>query len=155
MSETYTTDHARSLTHWARPGIEPSSSWILGSLLLSHDGNSQRGLLWMLVHIYHLGSSKGFRIFVPEMKMKTNYIFLIINYNITASKAHAGILSWADWEWEGWFGRWLWVGSPAQAQEKQAHNDSCQDLLAGWANVWEEGTTVRFESCFQFSGASS
>ena len=28
---TYTTAHgnARSLTHWARPGIEPASSWIL------------------------------------------------------------------------------------------------------------------------------
>ena len=30
-SATYTTAHgkARSLTHWARPGIEPASSWIL------------------------------------------------------------------------------------------------------------------------------
>ena len=32
---------ARSLTHWARPGIEPLSSWYpSGSLPLSHDGNS-------------------------------------------------------------------------------------------------------------------
>ena len=32
---TYTTAHgkARSLTHWTRPGIEPASSWILGSFL--------------------------------------------------------------------------------------------------------------------------
>ena len=31
MSVTYTTahDNAGSLTHWARPGIEPMSSWIL------------------------------------------------------------------------------------------------------------------------------
>ena len=30
-SVTYNTAHgnARSLTHWARPGIEPKSSWIL------------------------------------------------------------------------------------------------------------------------------
>ena len=30
-SATYTTAHgnARSLTHWARPGIEPTSSWLL------------------------------------------------------------------------------------------------------------------------------
>ena len=31
MSMTYTTAHGNtgSLTHWARPGIEPTSSWIL------------------------------------------------------------------------------------------------------------------------------
>ena len=31
MSAVYTTTHGntRSLTHWARPGIEPASSWIL------------------------------------------------------------------------------------------------------------------------------
>ena len=35
MSATYTTTHnnARSLTHWARPGIEPSSSWKLVSFI--------------------------------------------------------------------------------------------------------------------------
>ena len=38
--------NVRSLTHWARPGIEPSSSWMLvRSFLLSHNGNSLRGLL--------------------------------------------------------------------------------------------------------------
>ena len=43
MSATYTPAHsnARPLTHGARTGIEPVSSWILGSLLLSHDRNSQ------------------------------------------------------------------------------------------------------------------
>jgi len=32
MSATYTTAHgsARFLTHWARPGIEPATSWFLG-----------------------------------------------------------------------------------------------------------------------------
>ena len=43
MSATYTTAHsnAGSLTHRARPGIKPTSSWVLvGSLLLSHDRNS-------------------------------------------------------------------------------------------------------------------
>ena len=35
-------DNARSLTHWARPGIEPTSSWALCWVLnpLSHSGNS-------------------------------------------------------------------------------------------------------------------
>ena len=33
--------NARSLTHWARPGIKQESSWILDSFPLSHDGNSQ------------------------------------------------------------------------------------------------------------------
>ena len=34
MSVTYTTVHGntRSLTHWARPGIEPPTSWFLDSL---------------------------------------------------------------------------------------------------------------------------
>ena len=40
---TYTAAHgsAISLTHWARPGIEPATSWfIVRSFLLCHDGNS-------------------------------------------------------------------------------------------------------------------
>ena len=42
-STAYTTGHgnARSLTHWARLGIEPMSSWILvGLLSMSHNRNS-------------------------------------------------------------------------------------------------------------------
>ena len=42
-SATYTPAHsnAGSLTPKARPGIEPAFSWMLvGSFLLSHDGNS-------------------------------------------------------------------------------------------------------------------
>ena len=42
-SATYTTAHgnAVSLTHWARPEIEPTTSWFLvDSFLLHHDGNS-------------------------------------------------------------------------------------------------------------------
>ena len=37
----HTTAHGNtgSLTHWARPGIKPVSSWIIGSLQLSHNGN--------------------------------------------------------------------------------------------------------------------
>ena len=35
-------DNARSLTHWARPGIEPTSSWMLVRWFpLSHNGNSR------------------------------------------------------------------------------------------------------------------
>ena len=43
-SGTYTTAHSKagSLTQWARPGIEPESSWTLRWVLntLSHNGNS-------------------------------------------------------------------------------------------------------------------
>ena len=44
-SVTYTTAHSNteSLTHWARPGIEPASSWLLARFIpLSHDRNSQK-----------------------------------------------------------------------------------------------------------------
>ena len=47
LSATYTSAHgnSRSLTHWARPGIEPTSSWILVGLFpLSHNRKS-----WCLV----------------------------------------------------------------------------------------------------------
>ena len=43
-SLTYTTAHsnARSLTHWARPGIEPVTSWFLVRFVpLYHDRNSR------------------------------------------------------------------------------------------------------------------
>ena len=40
---------------------------------------------------YHLGNSKGFRSSVPEMGMKTKYIFFTINHNITPRyKRHFG-----------------------------------------------------------------
>ena len=41
LSATYTVAHnnAGSLTHWARPGIKPASSWVCNHL--SHNGNSQ------------------------------------------------------------------------------------------------------------------
>ena len=45
---TYTTAHGNngSLTHWARPGIEPATSWILvESFLLYHNGNSSSPFL--------------------------------------------------------------------------------------------------------------
>ena len=40
---TYTTAHGStgSLTHWARPGIEPAASYSSGSLPRSHGGNSR------------------------------------------------------------------------------------------------------------------
>ena len=49
MSVTYTTAHGNpeSLTHWARPGIEPASSWYqLASLLLCHNQDSELTLLF-------------------------------------------------------------------------------------------------------------
>ena len=45
---TYTTAHcnARSLTHWARPGVQPTSSWILVDLFpLCHSRNSPGKIL--------------------------------------------------------------------------------------------------------------
>ena len=48
-SVTYTAAHgnARSLTHWARPGMEPTSSWTRRQVLnpLSHNRNSPDSLL--------------------------------------------------------------------------------------------------------------
>ena len=53
-SATYAAAHsnARSLTHWPRAGIKPTSSWILvwGSLPLSHDGSSQKGILYIEIY---------------------------------------------------------------------------------------------------------
>ena len=49
MSATYTTAHgnARSLTHWARPGIEPASSRIRVGFISS-------ALQWELPRLHHL-----------------------------------------------------------------------------------------------------
>ena len=46
-SVTYTTAHgnARSLTHWGRPGIKPTSLWMLVEFPLSHNGNFQLQIL--------------------------------------------------------------------------------------------------------------
>ena len=50
MSVTHTTAHGntRSLTHWARPGIEPATSWFLVRFVnpLCHDRNSTHGNFW-------------------------------------------------------------------------------------------------------------
>ena len=60
---TYTTAHgnARSLTQWVRPGIKPTSSWILYWVLItltylcrvlnlvSHNGNSPTFLIWHVI----------------------------------------------------------------------------------------------------------
>ena len=56
-SATYTTAHrnARSLTHWARPGIEPSSSWILVAFVIPEphipEPPNLFRFLWRLHHI--------------------------------------------------------------------------------------------------------
>ena len=50
LSVTYSTSHcnARSLTHWARPGIEPTSSWILVGFITTEP---QQELLWCTVSL--------------------------------------------------------------------------------------------------------
>ena len=62
MTVTYTTScgNARSLTHWARPGIELASSWILlGLLPLSHNGNFLY-LVFVWSHFYDEPRGIGF-----------------------------------------------------------------------------------------------
>ena len=44
--------NARSLTHWSRSGIEPTTSWILGSLPLSHSGNSSNSVFSFLYKLH-------------------------------------------------------------------------------------------------------
>ena len=53
--------NARSLTHWVRPGIKPTSSWILvrwTQFLLSRDGNSSSFLFILFfflgLHLQHM-----------------------------------------------------------------------------------------------------
>ena len=58
LSVTYTTAHgnAGSLTHWTRPGIEPTSSWILGGFV-THWDTVGTPIIWFLssVHPIELG----------------------------------------------------------------------------------------------------
>ena len=62
-SATYTTAHGNggSLTCWARPGIEPTSSWILvGSLLLGH---------WEFLNVFYYFVLKYHKIlFLPPVE---------------------------------------------------------------------------------------
>ena len=56
MSSTYTIGHGRAgfLTHWARPGIKPTSSWILvGFATTEHDGNSPLLYFWYRPGAFH------------------------------------------------------------------------------------------------------
>ena len=73
---TYTTAHhnARSLTHGARPGIEPKSSWILvGFLSAEHNGNSHFTFLnFGILFIYCM--------FLPTSKLSKTSIFLFLFY---------------------------------------------------------------------------
>lgn len=57
VSVTYTTAHGNtgSLPHWARPGTEPTSSWIL-----SHNGNSWFSLSWVSFWNLSFSSTTGF-----------------------------------------------------------------------------------------------
>ena len=56
-SAIYTTAHgnAGSLTHWARPGIEPASSWFLVGLFpLLYDRNSSLSLSFLMIFIFSI-----------------------------------------------------------------------------------------------------
>ena len=56
ISVTYTTAHGntRSLTHWARPGIEPTSSWILVRFITAEPQ-------WVLQDIEFISNSRNMR----------------------------------------------------------------------------------------------
>ena len=66
-SATYTTahDNARSLTHWARPGIEPETSWTLCQVLnlMSHTRNS-------LGRIFRWSDRDGVFELAPVLRLK-------------------------------------------------------------------------------------
>ena len=80
---------------WGRDGIQcsdPLITWLVGS-----PGNQplSSGVFLMSPNYHnkrhhgcshHLGNSKGFRGSVPEMGMKTKYVFLIVNHTITPWK---------------------------------------------------------------------
>ena len=59
-SETYTTAlrNARSLTHWARPGIRPASSWVLLVRFVSSEPRWEL-CLFLMVTLMAYGSSPG------------------------------------------------------------------------------------------------
>ena len=71
---TYTTadGHARSLTHWTRSGIEPTSLWRQHCILnlLSHNGYS--------LYTYYLNSqfSKTWK-FINDLKKKRKFYFIL------------------------------------------------------------------------------
>ena len=54
-SVTYTTAHgnARSLTHWARPGIEPKSSWILVGFVTTEPQQNSSLLTVLILLLSH------------------------------------------------------------------------------------------------------
>ena len=61
MSANYTTAHSKagSLTHWARPGIEPAPSWTLGGFVIhwATNRNSHTFLfvcLFLGLHLWHM-----------------------------------------------------------------------------------------------------
>ena len=64
--------HARSLTHWVRPGVKPASSWKPHRVLnpLSHNGNSLRHSFYLLVSIFNViriyGWTRNQENLVPE-----------------------------------------------------------------------------------------
>ena len=71
-SVTYTAAHsnARSLTHWARLGIEPASSWILGV----------PWILWVLNPLSHNGNSKP-RHLIFAMPPHPPFVFLFFLFH--------------------------------------------------------------------------
>ena len=62
-SATYTTVHGKSLTHWARPGIKPASSWLLVRFVTAEpQGELQKNDFLTFIH----RSKKYFNCFKPS-----------------------------------------------------------------------------------------
>ena len=121
--------HARSLTHWVRPGIKPMSSWRLCWVLnlVSHNGNSRSGLFVYLQVIsskylceYFLNKTKeevtfcGFSLVMREPSVKLEELYhprlketsLVCLYRlVTGTLAHFEVL---------WTSVHAWLGSERQ-----------------------------------------
>ena len=88
MSETYTTTpgNARSSTRWARPGMEPASSWMLGRFISVEPRRELQELF-----IYYIKQCPWFR---NGHKRLCSGALVV---NCTCCLPASG-----EWQWEGW-----------------------------------------------------
>ena len=89
-SVTYTTDHGNtgSLTHWARPGIELTTSWFLVGFVSTAPQ-------WELLSILNALSNLMF--VKLEVSSKRPFLLCEVCWAGTISKTHReGLVSWVD-----------------------------------------------------------
>jgi len=69
--------NAESLTHWARPGIEPASSWMIVRFIsLNHNGNSKILLWFMSTSVWPMFSSRSFTLSGLTLRFLINFEFI-------------------------------------------------------------------------------